>query len=198
MEHSAIAVTGAGHENDACAMPHWADRVLEDTRVQSRPRRSSKFVCTSTGVCTLCGVGLGKRFRKGDRREHQQSPQHTSNFERYVTEFTDAWERVRKERQAERLFKSQELGRRLACDDPVACEALVRLRLAQCGLCDWMDASGGNIVAAKAAVLDTLLDDTQASRAEAALATERHVATARRFLAREAAASVLAENPDGA
>jgi hypothetical protein len=120
------------------------------------------------------------------------------NYNRYFAEFPVSRERFFEELCAKQLFERQQLGRRLADEDSVVCEALVRRRLEQLSLSEFMHTSGGDIVAAKAAVLDTLLSDTRDSKDAAACAIEKHIVGSRRMLARQVAASVLSKSPDGA
>jgi hypothetical protein len=180
------------------AMPHWQARAEADACERGRPRGITKFVCPSTGVCSLCGFGLGKRFSKEDRKYHQQSYQHVANYNSYSTEFEAARPLFLEELAAKHLYERQQLGRRLADEDTVACEALVTRRLCQLGLSGWLETSGGDILAVKAAVLDTLLSDTFENRVEASHVVERHIKGSRRLLARQVAVSVLSESPDGA
>ena len=166
------------------SMPWRRDRAEEDAAELGKHRKVAQFVCPTTGVCQLCGVGLGKRFSREARKDHQAGHQHTHNFSMYVELFDAArrerWRRVRAQHMADRI----EMGVRTA-RDPVAREAMARDVLRTTGLLDWIDTSGG-VTAAKAAVLDFML-----TGASAKYAVERHVRVSRRVLVHQVAVGVL-------
>ena len=177
-------------------MPRWADRVTEDARQMNRPRGVSKFVCANTGVCLLCGHGLGKQYTKETRKEHQTSPQHTLNFSKYTQAFGDARIAYLEELHKQQVFERQELGRRVA-EDPVARKAMMLETLKSVGLHDWLHTQG-DLAAAKAAIVDLLISDNTETRDLTQRAVQKHTRCARRLLSHQAATSVLPMDVDGA
>lgn len=178
-------------------MPHWADRAFKDANDMYKPRKITKFVCRYSGICELCGVGLGKRFTRDLRVDHQQGHQHTFNYERYTAKFeadrSSYVERLRKEH----YLKRKELGRQVAEDD-VSMAAAVTHLMQSVGLDCWME-TAGDVVTAKAAVLDLMLDlNSKEARTTASAATDRHIRLASRVLVHQASASVLSNDAEGA
>lgn len=176
-------------------MPWWADVAKKDARVRATPRGLSKFVCVDTGVCQLCGRGLGKRFSKECRKIHQTSDQHLSNFQRYSAEFDEERNRWLDELDEQRVAEVEERGRRVATD-PVAHKAMMRHVLASIGVREWIDLVDST--ALKAALVDFLVADDDATRRSMEAARAEHIGRARRRFSRQVAAAVLKEDPAGA
>ena len=86
-------------------MPHWQQCASDDAAVRSAPLGISKFIDNKTGICRLCGYGLGKRFMRDWRKFHESDTQHHAAYARYTNEFTRLveerliaqWERAQRE-----------------------------------------------------------------------------------------------------
>lgn len=66
--------------------------AVEDAEVLGRPRTVRGFFTSGNGVCSLCGIGLGKRFTHDERRDHEKGYHHIRNHWIYKEAFTPARE----------------------------------------------------------------------------------------------------------
>ena len=70
-----------------------ATRVAhDDAEVYAAPRKLKGFFSDGTGVCALCGTGLGKRYTHEERREHEKGYMHLQNHHVYMEAFDPARE----------------------------------------------------------------------------------------------------------
>ena len=167
-------------------MPHWKRCASEDAAVQCRPRGVTKFLDAPTGICTLCGRGLGKRFTRELRKSHEASDQHVTAHERYTAEFTRLVEQrlIAQWEQAQR-----ETVRRQDADIVASVRGYDVMR--------WLRHGDESTIAVKAALFDVVLGiDTDGEKA--CVTIEQHKAAERRRLVYLAAASALPDDAAGA
>lgn len=70
-----------------------ATRVAQrDVEAYAAPRKLKGFFADKTGVCALCGTGLGKRYTHEERREHEKGYIHLQNHRVYMEAFHPARE----------------------------------------------------------------------------------------------------------
>ena len=71
-----------------------ATRVARDDAdaYPTAPRKLKGFFSSGTGVCGLCGCGLGKRYTHEERREHEKGYMHIQNHNGYMKAFGPARE----------------------------------------------------------------------------------------------------------
>ena len=173
-------------------MPHWQQCAIEDAEVRSRPLGITKFIDCKTGICRLCGHGLGKRFTRDWRKFHEGDNQHRLAYSRYTNEFDRLFDlRFEAVQEAARQKQIEEHREWIAARRDIAHEAL-----GATGLTHWIRRDDNETRRVKAALFDMLLDD---GTSDAALeVARRHLAAERRRLVYLAAASVLPDDAAGA
>jgi hypothetical protein len=120
-------------------MPWRPARVaIEDAEQNCRPRGIAGFFAIGNGVCGLCGTGLGKRYTRPERKEHEQGLTHRDNHAAYLEAFgyalQDRLERQRKENKIRRA----DMGRSIA-RDPIALAALFNELKIVYGVTEWIN-----------------------------------------------------------
>ena len=167
-------------------MPHWQRCASEDAEVRSRPLGITKFIDCKTGICRLCGHGLGKRFTRDWRKFHEGDTQHHAAYARYTAEFT----RLVEERLIAQWEHAQrETVRRQDADIVASIRGYDVMR--------WLRHGDESTMAVKAALFDVILGiDADGDKGCAAI--ERHEAAERRRLVYLVAASALPNDVAGA
>ena len=157
-----------------------------------RPRKVKEFFPLGcSGVCQLCGHGIGKNYARADRREHQTSEQHLRNYALYRSAHDDACVELSRRREAE----AHEARRQKGVDvsgDPVALSAFVQTMLRRSGCKGWV--AEGEADALKVAMFDQLFLGGPRSRMLAA--RDQHIWRVRTWLLRCAARRVFAGDHD--
>lgn len=167
-------------------MPHWQRCAVEDAAVRDRPFGITKFIDCKTGICLLCGHGLGKRFTRKLRKAHEASDQHVTAHKQYTAEFTRL---VKERRFAEWEQAQRERVRRQDADIVASVRGYNVMR--------WLRHGDESTMAVKAALFDVVLG-IDAVGVKACAAIDRHEAAERRRLVYLAAASALPDNAAGA
>ena len=169
-------------------MPRRSVRVAtEDAERACRPRGVAGFFALGNGVCGLCGTGLGKRYTRTERKEHEQGWTHRDNHVAYLATFEDAVMK-RLERQCrEAEIKRADAGRSLA-RDPIALTALFNELKVVHGVAGWMDEPEADDL--KAAIFDAVSNPANDRVAEVLC---RHKARVGTRLVEKAASTALGD-----
>ncbi len=123
-----------------------ATRVAQqDAEASTAPRKLKGFFSDKSGVCGLCGCGLGKRYTHEERREHEKGHMHLQNHKAYLEAFFPACEAHEKALQ-ERHTKKRNGDRR---------ELALQLQ-DEVGTTRWID--HGDATRLKAALWDAMLN----------------------------------------
>jgi len=64
----------------------------EDAEAHIQRRKLRGFFSDKSGVCGLCGCGLGKQYKREERRDHEKDFKHVKNHEIYKEAFGPAQE----------------------------------------------------------------------------------------------------------
>ena len=129
--------------------------------VHRAPRKLKGFFSDKTGVCALCGLGLGKRYTFEQRREHEKSYQHVHNHGVYLEAFGPAREADDQHQRAMHVkMRNDEL-----------CELAKRFQ-DECGATNWID--DGDATRLKAAMWDATIDSKKRERVWGILEQHKH------------------------
>jgi hypothetical protein len=148
----------------------------EDVLRYKLPRKLKQFFSTGNGVCELCGHGLGKRYTREERRDHEKSRRHLDNYAVYEEAFYPAQRGYRTRFRGETMNIVQQFTNEL---------------IDECGATEWI--KYGDATKLKATFLDVLRNQTSVQ--ELAKTLEEHKTNVQSRLLETAVATTLVETP---
>ena len=166
-------------------MTRAATVALEDVQATrySKPRKVKDVFSDRTGVCGLCGCGLGKRYTREQRRAHEKGSQHLHNHQRYLELFGPArearWLRLQEEYKIKEQFDRKDMVRKLQMELHTT---------------DWIE--HGDATRLKAALWDAMADPVNIPSVAEVLEVQKNVT--RSSLVERAVTIALAGDTSGA
>ena len=128
-----------------------ANRIVQCANADKFRRNSTQFVDPRTGICELCGLGLGKRFSRAARVDHQQGATHTHRYAQYRSAFDE--ERIRRYELQQQIAEIESVRERNA-----ALELTLQTLLESTNVDpDWLQHAPCDSTAVKAALFDLML-----------------------------------------
>ena len=156
--------------------------AMSDAEEFGSARKVKGFFTDKNGVCQLCGIGLGKRYTREQRRDHEKGFLHTSNHDVYKDAFPDA--RIEYITQMENKW---DRDRRIELRD-----AATQLE-EKIGASDWIN--NGDSTRLKAALFDAMKNMDTSGVYEA---LEQHEQAVRSSLVEQAAVTALGGDENAA
>jgi hypothetical protein len=160
--------------------PRGVRVAKEDVKRYNSRRKLKQFFSKGDGVCELCGHGLGKRYTREERRDHEKSWQHLDNYAVYEDAFYPA------QREYEDLHRAN-----LRREKMQIVQQFTEELIAECGATKWM--KFGDATKLKATFWDVLRNETSVQ--ELAKTLEAHKTNVQSMLLETAVATSLVDTP---
>jgi hypothetical protein len=161
-------------------LPRGVRVAQEDAKRDGSRRKLKQFFSKGNGVCELCGYGLGKRYTRKERRDHEKGWQHLDNYAVYEDAFYPA------RREYEDLYRAN-----LRREKMQLVKQFTEELIDECGATKWI--KSGDATKLKATFWDVLRNETSVQ--ELAKTLEEHKTNVQSMLLETAVATSLVDTP---